>query len=82
MQGNSANSSNATVLIGPWVGLCPARRNVFSRGCHTSFSEAAKKKKLSTPDYIRPTYEQATQEANIPHKLTNLLPDTICDYKN
>jgi len=56
MQGNSANSSIATVLIGPWVGLCPARRDVFNRGCHTSFSQAAKKKKLNIrlhQNYIR-----------------------------
>jgi len=64
MQGNSANSSTATDLIGPSVGLCPARHHVFSRGCHTSFSQAAKKKKLSTSDYNRPTYEQPKQEAN------------------
>jgi hypothetical protein len=77
MQGNSANSSNATDLIEPWVGLCPARHHVFSRGCHTSFSQAAKKKKLSTTDP-----HMNNQRKRQKNKLTNLPPGTIYDYKN
>jgi hypothetical protein len=79
MQGNSVNSSIATVLIGSWVGLCPARRDVFTRGCHNSFSQAAKKKKLSIR--LHQTHIRTTNAKKRINELKNL-PDTICDYKN